>query len=68
MQKACKWSEFPKCCKGCEYHDFDSRDDYSPSYYYCTMELILPMKKQSCNRRSPGNSFDMSDDKSEQKP
>ena len=40
--------DVPKCCKGCENLDFDSKDEYSSNYYYCIRGLYLPTKKQTC--------------------
>lgn len=47
----CSSSEIPKCCKGCNKLDSDCRDEYSPWYYYCEFNLLLPFKKQTCKRK-----------------
>lgn len=49
MNKYVAYKDLPKCCIGCPNRDSDSQDEYSPSYHYCTKNLILPTKKHTCS-------------------
>jgi len=51
----CSGHERPKCCIGCPKFDWDSKDEYSPSYYYCELNLFLPTNKQTCKRKPNEN-------------
>lgn len=44
----CAVDEIPKCCEKCNELDSYSKDEYSPSGYYCLKGLFLPTKKQTC--------------------
>jgi len=45
-----KCTQVPDCCHTCRNLDFDSKDEYSPNYYYCTKGIKIPVKKLSCKR------------------
>ena len=46
-----KFVQVPDCCHTCRNLDFDSKDEYSPNYYYCTKGIKIPVKKLSCKKR-----------------
>jgi hypothetical protein len=46
-----KRAQIPDCCHTCRNLDFDSKDEYSPNYYYCTKGIKIPVKKLSCKKR-----------------
>lgn len=43
-------SDKPKCCDSCKHFDWDSKDEYSPSYGYCLKGVFIPVSKQECKR------------------
>lgn len=55
MATSLEWRNLPDCCKDCKHRDYDSRDEYSPTYNYCALNLILPTKRGECKRKQPGN-------------
>jgi len=44
------YSDLPDCCKKCGNRDYDSKDEYSPTYNYCVLNLILPTAKNECKK------------------
>ena len=51
-QKYKRIDDVPEVCKSCESLDYDFKDEYSPSVYYCNKNLFLPTKTNSCKRHS----------------
>lgn len=51
ISKYCEFKQVPRCCNACRNLEFDSKDEYSPNYYFCTKGLFLPVKKQSCKTK-----------------
>lgn len=42
------YKNIPEICKSCMNLEFDSQDEYSPNYYFCTKGLFLPTKNNKC--------------------
>ena len=45
------YGQVPDCCRKCKNLEFDSKDEYSPNYYYCTLGVKMPTKKLTCKRK-----------------
>lgn len=45
-------SSVPDCCWNCKNYEFDSKDEYSPNYYYCKLGIAMPTKKKSCKKQN----------------
>lgn len=41
----------PTCCRNCCHLESDSRDEYSPTFFYCEKNLFMPTKKQTCKKQ-----------------
>lgn len=50
MLKVVRWNDLPGCCKSCKYLAGDSKDEYSPTYYLCLNNLILPTSSEQCKK------------------
>lgn len=46
-------SEIPSVCSGCKFHDWDSKDEYSPNWSYCLKGRFFPTKRNNCNLMEP---------------
>ena len=46
-----RYGQVPDCCLRCKNLEFDSKDEYSPNYYYCTKGIKIPVKKLSCKKK-----------------
>ena len=44
-------SRIPKCCIGCVYLDSDSLSEYHPPSYFCLLNIMFPVRKQTCKKR-----------------
>lgn len=49
--KCVRWERLPDCCRKCLNHESDAQDEYSPSYHYCTLNLIIPAMGGQCKRQ-----------------
>lgn len=48
-----KYDDIPKCCKKCTRLDSEYNEYNDNTYYYCSINIFFPTKKQSCVKQNP---------------